>query len=80
MRGETNPAGQHPRDRWAREVVGDLLKKSPPAAIRRGFLAESMWWISTLSPIWLLDLMFWRTCKFAEFWAKLQDPEEKKER
>ena len=80
MRGETNPPGQHPRERWAREVVGDLLKKNPPAAVRRGFLAELMWWISALAPIWLLDLMFWRNCRFADFEAKLQAGESRKER
>lgn len=80
MRGETNPAGQHPRERWAREVVGDLLKKSPPAAVRRGSLSGLMWWISALFPIWLLDLMFWHNCKFGEFRAKLRKYEDRKER
>lgn len=80
MRGTTNPPGQHPRERWAREVVGDLLKKNPPAAVRRGFLAELMWWLSALAPIWLLDLMFWRNCRFSDFKAKLQAEESRKER
>ncbi|KAF2169414.1 hypothetical protein M409DRAFT_65087 [Zasmidium cellare ATCC 36951] len=80
MRGETNPAGQHSRERWAREVVGDLLKTNPPAAVRRGYLAESMWWLSALSPVWLLDLMFWQTCKFSAFRTRLQGDDSKKER
>lgn len=80
MRGQTHPSGQHSRERWAREVVSDLLKKDPPAAVRRGNLAELMWWISALFPIWLLDLMFWQNCKFKGFKTKLEAQEAKKER
>lgn len=80
MRGETNPPGQHSREQWARSVVGDLLKRNPPVAVRRGYLAEVMWWVSALFPIWLLDWMFWQTCRFGEFKKKLQAEESKKER
>lgn len=78
MRGQTHPAGQHTRERWAQNVVGDLLRKDPPIAIRRGNLAEIMWWMSAILPSWVHDWIFWQSCKFGEFTAKLNALESKK--
>jgi len=58
MKGETNPSGQHSRQRWAKEVVEDLLSASPSSHIRRGYLAKTMWVVSFLFPFWLLDFMY----------------------
>lgn len=58
MRGETNPAGKHSRERWAKEVIGDLLKSSPPSHVRRGYLARTMWLVSWLGPFWVLDWLY----------------------
>lgn len=63
MRGQTNPAGAHSRAPYAKDVVNDLLRRggSPPAHIRRGFLALTMWIMSALLPYWVLDWLYSRT-------------------
>lgn len=46
-----------PAEQWAKEVVGDLLKRSPPPVIYRG---ESAWlaWFGTVLPFGWVDGMF----------------------
>ena len=78
MRGDTNPPGQHSRQRWAQEVVGDLLKTSPPWHIRRGFLARTMWLVSFLFPFWLLDFLYAQTSSLAKWSGTVEDIGSKK--
>jgi hypothetical protein len=72
MRGETNPPGQHSRERWAAAVVRDLLQPRPTRFIRRGFLAWTMMVTSLLMPMWLHDWLFTRAAKLAELKRILQ--------
>jgi hypothetical protein len=72
MRGDTNPPGQHSRERWAAAVVRDLLQPRPSRFIRRGFLAWTMMVASLLMPVWLLDWAFTRTAKLGELKRILQ--------
>jgi hypothetical protein len=58
MHGDTNPPGQHSRDRWAARVVNDVLKETPARHVRRGYLATTMSWVNWLVPWWLLDYGF----------------------
>ncbi len=60
LQGKTNPPGQHSAQRWAKAVVHDLLKPSPPTHVRRGYLATTMFWVSWFFPVWLFDWMFTR--------------------
>nr|POF19902.1 nadph-dependent 1-acyldihydroxyacetone phosphate reductase [Quercus suber] len=41
---------------WARQVVGDLTKKSPPLLVWRGSSAFTMW-LTTFFPVWAFDGM-----------------------
>jgi hypothetical protein len=79
MRGETNPPGQHSRERWAAAVVRDLLQPRPSRFIRRGFLAWTMMVTSLLMPMWLHDWLFIRAAKLAELKRILQSEGFKKQ-
>lgn len=78
MRGETNPPGQHSRERWARGVAHDILKPHPSRFVRRGFFAHVMLILSMLMPVWLMDLMFTRATKLNELKRSIQAEEAKK--
>lgn len=80
LRGETNPPGQHSRERWAAGVVQDLLKPSPSRLIRRGFLAWTLMVVSLLLLVWLLDWMFMRVTKLNELRRTVESEGVKKER
>ena len=80
MQGHSNPPGQHSREKWAKEVVDDLLGTTligrvshafggPPSHIRRGYLAWTMYIVSLLLPYWVLDWLYWRACEL----GKLRD-------
>ena len=58
MKGDTNPPGLTPARGWAKKVVSDVLKANPPAHVRRGYLAITMWLINWLMPFWMLDRLF----------------------
>jgi hypothetical protein len=73
MRGETNPAGGHPRELWAERVVGDLLRRDPSRYVRRGFLAQIMYFASAAVPVWVIDWAFAKTCRFAELRKALNE-------
>ncbi|EMC99299.1 hypothetical protein BAUCODRAFT_398672 [Baudoinia panamericana UAMH 10762] len=66
MAGKTNPAGQHEAERWAKEVLNQVLAPSPPGHVRKGFLAWAMWIVSLLLPYWLLDWLYARTSGLGE--------------
>jgi 1-acylglycerone phosphate reductase len=78
MRGETNPPGQHPRERWAAEVVADLLKPNPSRYVRHGYLARTLWILSWLIPAWMLDYGFAQVAEFGKLRLLLRDAHEKK--
>jgi hypothetical protein len=79
MRGETNPPGQHPRERWAAEVVHDLLMSNPSRYVRHGFLARTLWIVSWLVPAWLLDYAFAQMSELGKLKVRLKEPGAKKE-
>lgn len=58
MTGRSNPPGLTPAREWAKGVVGDLMKKNPPAHIRRGYLSITMWIVNWLMPWWMIDRLF----------------------
>lgn len=66
LRGETNPPGQHSRQRWATGLMHDLLKPNPSRFIRRGFLAWTLMIVSLPLPVCSLDWMFTRATKLDE--------------
>jgi len=66
MTGRSNPPGQHARERWAKMVVNDLLSARPPAHVRRGYLATTMWVVNKLFPYWVLDWLYARAGGFGE--------------
>ena len=78
MLGKTNSPGQHSADQWAKAVVSDLLKHSPPKFVRRGYLATTMWLVSCLVPSWLLDWMFMQNSDLGRLKATLHAQESKK--
>lgn len=80
MRGETNPPGQHSRERWAAAVVGDILRPTPGRFVRRGFVAWTMMIVSLLLPVWLMDWAFTKAAKLDELKHKLQLKDTKKAR
>jgi 1-acylglycerone phosphate reductase len=42
-------------DRWAEQVVGDLMRESPPATVWSGSSANLVWFGAKISPTFLWD-------------------------
>ena len=61
MRGESNPAGGHSKERYAQAVVADILRPNPSRYVRRGFLATVIWLVEFWLPTWVLDWAFARS-------------------
>jgi membrane protein DedA with SNARE-associated domain len=78
MRGETNPPGQHPRERWAAEVVKGLLRSNPSRYVRYGYLAKTLWILSWLVPAWLFDYGFAQMSGLGNLKVLLKDQNDKK--
>jgi hypothetical protein len=78
MRGETNPPGQHSRERWAAEVVNDLLRSNPSRYVRHGHFATTLWILSWLVPVWLLDYGFAKASGLSKLQVLLKESQEKK--
>ena len=79
MRGETNPAGQHSRETWAKAVVNDLLQSNPRSYVRRGYLATTMRVMTSLVPTWLFDWMFTKSGHLDKLKVTLNEQENKKD-
>ena len=80
MNGRTNPPGQHTAEKWAKAVVNDLLRSSPPVYIRRGHLATTMQFVSWLFPVWMFDWMFTLSSDLGKVKSMLALQETKKDR
>lgn len=78
MRGDSNPPGQHSRERWASAVIGDLLESRPNRFIRRGFLAWTMYLATLLLPIFLIDWIFTKAAKLGELKRNLDSSKKKR--
>ena len=55
LRGETMRSRMVDPGPWAEDVVGDLLRKSPPAIVWRGGSATLVWFASKFFPAFLWD-------------------------
>lgn len=55
LRGESMGSRMVDADRWAEEVVGDLLRKNPPVTVWRGGSATLAWFGSKFFPAFLWD-------------------------
>jgi len=73
MKGQTNPPGKHSRQRWAKEVVDDLLTSSPPWHVRKGYLAITMWLVSWLVPYWVLDYLYGQVSELSKLPSSLHE-------
>jgi hypothetical protein len=80
MSGRTNPPGQHSADRWAKGVVKDMLRSSPPVYIRRGYLATTLYLVSWLFPVWLFDWLFTQSSDLWKLKSTLASRNSKKAR
>lgn len=80
MNGKTNPPGQHTGDKWAKAVVNDLLRSSPPVYIRRGYLATTMQFVSWLLPLRVFDWLFTLSSDLGKLKSMLALQEIKKDR
>ena len=80
MSGRTNPPGQHTADRWAKRVVKDLLRSSPPVHVRRGDLGTTLHLASWLFPVWLFDWLFTLSSDLAKLKGTLATQDTKKSR
>ncbi|KAK5170985.1 uncharacterized protein LTR77_004129 [Saxophila tyrrhenica] len=76
LRGTTKPGGARSPAEWAKGVAKDLLVSNPPSHIYRGFLATTMWWVSWLMPIWLLDWLFARETQITKLKSILEAEEQ----
>lgn len=78
MQGKTNPPGQHSPERWAKDVVNDLLRSPAHAQsyIRRGYLAKTMWLLGWLAPYWALDWMYWKVAELDKLRRLVSEGEE----
>lgn len=55
LKGETMGSRMVESDQWAEKVVGDLMKKTPPATVWRGSSATLVWFGSKFFPSFLWD-------------------------
>ena len=78
MAGTTNPPGGHDRHVWAKRVVGDLLRSSPPRQVRRGFLAVIMWMVSHLVSSVIIDFLFTQSSDLGKLKKMIEAEEGKK--